>query len=44
MSIRIETILIEDEDNHLSVSFPIKDGRLFVILGSIAAVTEAMID
>jgi hypothetical protein len=38
-------ISIEDEDNCLSVSLPIKDGRLFVILGSIrAAVAEAMTD
>ncbi|WP_236739122.1 hypothetical protein [[Phormidium ambiguum] IAM M-71] len=38
-------IFIEDEDNHLDISFPIKDGRLFVILGSIrAAVAEAMTD
>lgn len=38
-------ILIEDEDNRLDISFPIKDGRLFVILGSMrAAVAEAMTD
>ncbi|MEG5059117.1 hypothetical protein QUB60_06405 [Microcoleus sp. A2-C5] len=38
-------ILIEEGDNHLDISFPIKDGRLFVILGSIrAAVAEAMTD
>ncbi|MFB2935531.1 hypothetical protein ACE1B6_09640 [Aerosakkonemataceae cyanobacterium BLCC-F154] len=38
-------ILIEDQDNYLDISFPIKDGRLFVILGSIrAAVAEAMTD
>lgn len=38
-------ILIEDGDNRLDISFPIKDGRLFVILGSIrAAVAEAMTD
>ncbi|MGA9382823.1 MAG: hypothetical protein WBV73_29020 [Phormidium sp.] len=38
-------ISIEDENNHLSVSLPIKDGRLFVILGSIrATVAEAMTD
>ena len=38
-------ILIDDGDNHLDISFPIKDGRLFVILGSIrAAVAEAMTD
>jgi len=38
-------ILIEDGDNRLDISFPIKDGRLFVLLGSIrAAVAEAMTD
>ncbi|MFB2895124.1 hypothetical protein ACE1CI_19630 [Aerosakkonemataceae cyanobacterium BLCC-F50] len=38
-------ISIEDEDNRLDISFPIKDGRLFVILGSIrATVAEAMTD
>lgn len=38
-------ILIKDEDNRLDISFPIKDGRLFVILGSMrAAVAEAMTD
>ena len=38
-------ILIEDGDNRLDISFPIKDGRLFVILGSMrAAVAEAMTD
>lgn len=38
-------ILIEDGDNRLDISFPIKDGRLFVILGSIrAVVAEAMTD
>lgn len=38
-------ILIEDGDNRLDISLPIKDGRLFVILGSIrAAVAEAMTD
>lgn len=38
-------ILIEDEGNCLDISFPIKDGRLFVILGSMrAAVAEAMTD
>ena len=38
-------ILIEDGDNRLDISFPIKDGRSFVLLGSIrAAVAEAMTD
>ncbi len=38
-------ILIDEGDNHLDISFPIKDGRLFVILGSMrAAVAEAMTD
>jgi hypothetical protein len=38
-------ILIEDGDARLDISFPIKDGRLFVLLGSIrAAVAEAMTD
>ncbi len=38
-------ILIEDGDNRLDILFPIKDGRLFVLLGSIrAAVAEAMTD
>lgn len=38
-------ILIKDGDNCLDISFPIKDGRLFVILGSMrAAVAEAMTD
>ncbi|MEG4630080.1 hypothetical protein QUB56_10750 [Microcoleus sp. AR_TQ3_B6] len=38
-------IFIEDGDNRLDISFPIKDGRLFVLLGSIrAAVAEAMTD
>lgn len=38
-------ILIEDGDNRLDISLPIKDGRLFVTLGSMrAAVAEAMTD
>jgi hypothetical protein len=38
-------ILIEDADNRLDISFPIRNGRLFVLLGSIrAAVAEAMTD
>lgn len=38
-------LLIQEGDNHLDISFPIKDGRLFVTLGSMrAAVAEAMTD
>ena len=38
-------IFIEDGDNRLDIALPIKDGRLFVILGSIrAVVAEAMTD